>query len=414
MSDGNRPLFLLLGKGETVKSRWIDLLFSGDAEKLWTELFYIVSNHSAVRQLYSMGKLPYQSLIDIYTDLTQDLFLRLYEKDRLQFYLDADYTNERVEQELYRFEIPNLISEVMRAQTPESYRIARRTSMLLKSHPDFQHFPDPVYSSEEFNRLSQAVHQRKLAFRIYGLRSWPSDKPVRDWQEMRYMIKDVAFRLRDTRRTGRGNGSQIIISNHELSRLITEIFKAIDSPADIRSIRSMAISKLMVEDTRFVPIDGDVKQSSAVEADLPRLEPADKRPTPEEILLGKEMSSQVEDTVTELFDRLQRAVNGKPKRYNKLMKIVWLCYYSSDSMSQSRIAAMLEISDSLVTHYRKIFDETIRSLEIGVDELLLLNDAIRDRLSAVIEETVPSQLVVESVPAKYMQRAASTISTGGD
>jgi len=354
--------------------------------------------------------MPYQSLIDIYTDLTQELFLRLYEKDRLQFYLDADYTDERVEQELYRFEIPNLISEMVRAQTPESYRIARRTSMLLKSHPDFQHFPQPVYSSEKFNRLSRAAHNCKLAFRIYGLRSWPFDKPVRDWQQMRDMIEDVAFRLRDIRRTGRGNGSQIIISNRELNLLITEIFKAIDSPTDVRTMRSMVISKLMVEDTRFVPIDGDVKPSSAIETEMPRAEPADERPTPEEILLGKEMSLQIEDTVTEIFDRLKRAVRDKPRRYRKLVQIVWFCYYSSDSITQSSIANRLEISDSLVTHYRKIFDETVRGLDISVDQLLLLNDAIRERLSAVIEETENSHLVAESVPAKYLQCAASTVS----
>lgn len=402
-----------------MKNRWIDLLFSGDAEKLWGELFCIVSNHSSVRQFYATSKVPYQSLIDIYTDLTQDLFLRLYEKDRLQFYLDADYTDEKVEQELYRFEIPNLISEMMRAQTPESYRIARRTSILLKTRADFQHYLKHVYDTEGEDGERRAMRNSKLALRVYGLRSWPPDKPVRDSQQMWEQIKEVAFRMRDTRRTGRGNGSQIIISNAELTRLIREIFRAIDSPADVRTVRSMVLSKLVVEDTRFVSIDSEVTSSPSVDAELPRVELADERPSPEEILIGKEMSLQVEDTVMEIFDRLKKAVRNKPRRYNKLVQIVWLCYFSSPPLSQSGIAVMLGISDSLVTHYRQIFDDTIRGLDISVDELRLLNDAIADRLTTIIEEieSFPASdrkpgSEIDSLRLKYMQCAASGISNG--
>jgi hypothetical protein len=393
----------------------MDLLFSGNAEKLWNELFCIVSNHSSVRQLYTTSKMPYQRMTDIYTDLTQDLFLRLYEKDRLQFYLDADYTDEKVEQELYRFELPNLISEMMRAQTPESYRIARRTSILLKTRSDFQHYPKPAYSAETSSAVRQASYKCKLALRVYGLRSWPTDKPVRDHQQMRDRIKDVAFRMRDTRRTGRGNGSQIIISNAELNRLIREIFKAIDSPADVRTIRSMVLSKLMVEDTRFVSIDTEVNPSSTTETELPRVDLADERPTPEEILIGKEMSLHVEETVTEILKRMRQAVRNKPKRYGKLVHIVWYCYFSSPPLSQSSIAELMGISDSLVTHYRKIFDDTIRGLDINVEELLLLNDAIRDQLSSVIKEKEPEKVsskpehhTTGSLVAKYRECVASS------
>lgn len=401
--------------GEIVKIRWMDLLFSDDAEKLWGELFCIVSNHSSVRHLYSTSKMPFQRLTDMYTDLTQDLFLRLYEKDRLQFYLEADYTDEKVEQELYRFEIPNLVSEMMRAQTPESYRIARRTSILLKIRPEFQHFPKPVYSSEESNAIITVSRKCKLALRVYGLRSWHTDKPVRDRQEMLERIQDIAVRMRDTRRTGRGNGSQIIISNAELSRLLREIFKAIDSPADVRTIRSMVLSKLMVEDTRFVSIDTVVNQSSTVETELPRVDLADERPSPEDILIGKEMSLHLEETVTDIFKRMKQAVRNKPKRYSKLVQIVWYCYFSSPPLSQSSIAGLMEISDSLVTHYRKIFDDTIRSFALSVEELLLLNDAIRDQLSTVIKEKEPERTspkpesqTTGNLPAKYLERAAAS------
>lgn len=390
-----------------MKIRWTNLLSSGDAEKLWDELFCIVSNHSSVRQLYATSKMPYQRLTDIYTDLTQDLFLRLYEKDRLQFYLDSDYTDEKVEHELYRFEIPNLISDMIRAQTPESYRIARRTSILLKTQTDFRHFPKPVYGAEALRYMQPASRKSKLALRVYGLRSWNADKPIRDLQNMRDRVKDVAFRMRDTRRTGRGSGSQIIISNAELNRLIREIFKVIDSPADVRTMRSMVISKLMVEDTKFVSIDTEVNPLSAIETELPRVDLADERPTPEEALIDKERSLQVEETVMQIFEKMKEEVRNKPQRYGKLVRIVWHCYFSAPPLSQSEIASLMKISDSLVTHYRKIFDDTIRNLGINVEELLLLNDAIRDRLSAIIQETGNTSLRHERTPAKYAKCAAS-------
>ncbi|HWP44193.1 MAG TPA: hypothetical protein VNO14_13200, partial [Blastocatellia bacterium] len=122
---------------------WIATLSNGNAEGLWTRLYDLISKHSAVRNLHSPNRFSYDRLKDIYCDLTQDLFLRLYVKNRWQYYLDAGYTDEKIEHELQRIEIPNLISRMLREQCPESYRLARRTSTLLQTSPEFQRYDRP-------------------------------------------------------------------------------------------------------------------------------------------------------------------------------------------------------------------------------------------------------------------------------
>ena len=115
---------------------------SDDAETLWYKLYELVSRHSSVKMLYPRGEFSRENLKDTCYDLTQDLLLRLYAKGRLQYYLDHNYTNEKVQQELYRIEVPNMIAHLQREQHPESYRIARRISDLIQTRPEFQHYPN--------------------------------------------------------------------------------------------------------------------------------------------------------------------------------------------------------------------------------------------------------------------------------
>ena len=48
---------------------------------------------------------------------------------------------------------------------------------------------------------------------------------------------------RDTRMVGCTGDAQIVISNPELEKLIIRVFKAIDSPVDVRSLRSFVMSR---------------------------------------------------------------------------------------------------------------------------------------------------------------------------
>src|SRR5262245_47866 len=187
---------------------WIDILSKNDDQALWTSLYGIISRHAAVRMLCGPHGASLDGLKDVYSDLTQDLFLRLFQKDRLRSYLDRGYTDKEVEQELYRIEVPNLVSHLQRERYPESYRIARRISDLLQTRPEFQLFQTPVRDSGESTRLPC----RKMALKVFGLSTWPREKAMKPASSFTEMVKDVPVRQRDTRRTGRGSGSQIIIS----------------------------------------------------------------------------------------------------------------------------------------------------------------------------------------------------------
>jgi hypothetical protein len=210
-----------------IKDRgWLESLLSNDTEELWSKLFKLLSRHSAVRLLYPQKELSSDSRFDIYSDLTQGLFLRLLEKDRWQYYLDLSYSDERIEQELFRIEVPNFVSELQRERYPESYRLARRISDLLKTRAEFRYYPNSAWASTDSNTPGPPRASNKMVLKVYGLNDWPAGKDVKRNVNLEHLVRDVAVRTRDTRRTGRGSGSQIIISNEELTQLIIDIFTA--------------------------------------------------------------------------------------------------------------------------------------------------------------------------------------------
>jgi hypothetical protein len=359
---------------------WIAALSTNDDQVIWAKLHKVVSRHSAVRMLYASDGFSGEGLKDLFCDLTQELFLKLHQKDRWRCYLDDGYTDEEVDQELYRIEVPNLVSHLQRERYPESYRIARRISDLLQGCPEFQSFSRSVYGPGTPGRQRASS---RMSLKVYGLSAWPSDKVVKPGSGLPELIKDVAFRLRDTRRTGRGSGSQVIISNEELKQLIFDIFEATDTPTDIRTMRSLVMSKLAVEDCRLVSIHVTSTTANAAHESL-SVDLPDERPTPLDVLLQKETVRLVDRVIDELFDRMRETVNDRPRRFKKLVEVAWHCYFNLASPSQSSIARMMGISDSLVSHYRKIFDTLIQSLTLNLEELILLNGALERRLTSVV------------------------------
>ena len=388
---------------------WVEALRENDSAVIWSRLFNVIARHSAVNQFYSRN-IAFNRRGDIHKDLTQDLFLILHMKNRWQWYLENEYSDNDIERELYRIEVPNLISGLQRQNYPESYRIARRISELLQTDSAFR-----LFESDSENSSSRAC--QKMALKIYGLSRWGSRKAMRPASTFVDAMKNVAFRQRDTRRTGRGCGSQVIISNQELKQLLVDIFNSIDSPVDIRSMRSLALSKLAVEDCRLVSIDETIS-GTAVEPAI-TAELVDERPTPLEMLLKKETSAMVDDVAADLIQQMKVAVNRRPGRFRKLITIAWHCYFDLDSPSQSEIAAWMGISESLVSHYRKIFDSVIQKLDIPFDELVLLNASLDRKLSALILEVdseIADQQSVTSVAAAQFQPAvtrAASVSAGG-
>ena len=357
---------------------WVEILSENDSEAVWDKLFKLVSRHSSIRNLLDPRSLA-QRPHDLYTDVTQDLFLRLHRKKRWQHYLEAGYQNAEIDHELYHIEIPNLVSLFLRERHPEAYRMARRISNLVQHGPEFRIYPKPV--PRENHR------QGKMSLRIYGLREWPEGKPMRPYQGMRVQIADVCCRVRDRRRAGRGGDSHIIISNSELTQLLVEVFRAIDSPADVRIMRSLVLSKLPVEDSRFLSIE------AALAPDGPAPKPmqvdfADQRPTPEEILLDNESLQQIEVLSIELLEKMRNAVRNKPNRYSRLARVAWHCYFDDSSPSQTSIARMIGISNSLVSHYRKLFDEVVRNVNLDAGQYVPFLHSFSAILEKSIKETV--------------------------
>jgi len=361
---------------------WIEILTDNDAAALWDKLFKLVSRHSSIRTLFNSDRIARARLQDLNADVTQDLFLKLHRKDRWRHYVDAGYSNANIEHELYHIEVPNLVSLLLRERQPEAYRMARRISNLVQTSAEFR----------RYRRTLGANHSEgKLSTRVFGLREWPDDKPTRAHQNMEDLLKDVAYRGRDRRRAGRGGSSHIIISNRDLTDLLVEIFRAVDSPLDVRIVRSLALSKLPVEDSRFVSIDAAVTPDAVSDPEPLKVDFPDQRPTPEQRLLENETNQQAEAIAVELLDKMREVVRHKPRRYSRLARVAWYCYFDLSSPSQTTIARRIGISNSLVTHYRQLFDAVIRDVELGAGQYIPFLHAFSRTLEMTISETAGSR-----------------------
>lgn len=409
---------------ETRNRDWIDILETNDNEALWNKLYSLIAKHSSTRLLYSHDELTGSRRYEIYSDLTQDLFLRLLEKNRWQYYLDNGYTSERIEQELNRIEMPNYISVLQRDRYPEAYRLARRISELIKSRREFRLYSIPAYTDNVAANES-ARPSRKMVLQVYGLSRWPADKRAGYEGDLLERIKEVPCHSRDVRRMGRGGGSQVIISNEELMQLIVDIFVAIDTPLAIRYMRALVMSKLAIEDSRLVSLDAGLMSADEDATELPHLDLPDERPTPLDALLAKEARQNLERVVEMLLQKMRHAVRNKPQRFHKLISIAWSCYFDPASPSQTTIAREMNISDSLVSHYRGIFDSFVQNLNLTVDEYILLNGMLGNRLAtlkaegASMAQKAPrtrrqpqAPLPVAAEPAKPLLMAAARSSYG--
>src|SRR5258708_19608998 len=252
--------------------KWNESLKTSDVNKVWMELEGVGSWEALVRAAKGAGFLVEEGKYNAYTDLTQELFVALLSKDRFQHYIDTAMTDAEVEAEISQIELTNMLTAELRKRYPESYRLARRVSTLIQTSARFKRF-DNIDNPE--------VH-RRLADRLYGLADWKYQKMRRDVQEMDERVKVVSFWGRDTRMVGCTGDAQIVISNPELEKLIILVFKAIDSPGDVSSLRSLVMSRLPIMDIHLVPVGSGTDND---EDDRMPFEFTDTRETPEEDLL---------------------------------------------------------------------------------------------------------------------------------
>jgi hypothetical protein len=409
---------------------WAGVLDAEDVEALWSGLFHLVSRHPAVRPLhFATDGAAVMSQAEINADLTQELFLELFQKQRFEHYIENNYTSGEIENELARIELPNLVGARLRKRYPESFRLARRVSALLKSSSRFKRFgagsesrvassarrgrpskkapglageaalqvdyidddddsdslPDDDQAGAKKNGKSEGPRRQRMVNQIFGLKEWPRAKPLRDSGHFAELAKSVAMAKRDTRLVGRSGTSQLILSNPDLEKLIVEVLKAIDSPADVRTLRQLVLSKIPLQDYNVSSLDQEMtvdENGSAI-----RREARDTRDTPEDAILRGEQDERVVLMADEFLSSLRHAVNNNDRRYVRLLSTLWHCYYDPQEPSQLEIARLLGVSDSLVSDNRRLIEYELKKLRLSVEEGAVFSEALRLR---VVQDQSPS------------------------
>jgi len=363
--------------------KWVDSLRSSDVNRLWTDLHRIVSHHPLVRASRSAGLLVEEGAGAAYTDLTQELFVQLLSKNRFEHYLETEMTDYEIECEISQIELTNLLTAELRKRHPESYRLARRISTLIQSSPNFRRFDSAGIDDEP---------HRRLADRVYGLSEWKDDKPRRGSHDVEQRVQIIPVRQRDTRMVGCTGDSQIVISNADLEDLIVSVLDAVDSPVDVRTLRSLVMSRLPVMDIYLVPLDGDDSDSENNNS----YEPVDKRENPEEGLMRRESEREAAGFVEQFLVSLNEAVRGKVKQYNRIIGVLWYCYLSPDHSTQLEVAAVLGVSDSLVSDYRRRIEQELRALSFTeVEEAKQFEIALKAHVQKLVFEVEENELVAK-------------------
>ena len=352
--------------------KWNESLRASDVNQIWLELHRIVSSHPLVRASRRAGFLVEEGKHNAYTDLTQELFVALLSKERFQHYLDTGMSDQEVEAEISQIELTNMLTAELRKRYPESYRLARRISTLIQTSKNFK----------RFDNIGNPEAHRRLADRLYGLADWKDSKMRRDVQEMDERVKAVSFQSRDTRMVGCTGDAQIVISNVELEKLIMRVFKAIDSPVDVRSLRSFVMSRLPIMDIHLVPVggSGDSDDEDRIQFEIP-----DTRETPEQDFLRQEAEDAAAGSVDRFINSLNKSVRGKTKQFDRMVSVLWHCYLVSDGGTQLEVAEMLGVSDSLVSDYRKRIETSLQALSFeGVNEARQFEKALKRRVREMI------------------------------
>jgi hypothetical protein len=361
--------------------KWVESLKTSDVNRLWSELHRIVSHHPLVRASRSAGLLVEEGASSAYTDLTQELFVQLLSKNRFEHYLESEMTDYEIECEIGQIELTNLLTAELRKRHPESYRLARRISTLIQSSANFRRFDTSGTGDEP---------HRRLADRIYGLSEWADGKRRRDSHDIEQRVHIIAVRARDTRMVGCTGDSQVVISNSDLEDLIISVLDAVDSPVDVRALRSLVMSRLPVMDIYLVPLDGDDN-----DGDGNHFQPVDKGEDPEQGLLRRESEDEAAGFVDHFLSNLNVTVRGKIKQYNRILGVLWHCYLSPQHATQLEVAAVLGVSDSLVSDYRRRIEQELRALSFSeVEEARRFEGALRERVRELVLVADQNQVAV--------------------
>ena|SRR5215213_5610121 len=356
--------------GQAPPAGWIESLRSADAGQVWRRLHRLVRNHP-LNSLSSANTVTNWATADSHDDLTQELFVTLLGKDRFRHYLDTGMSDREIETEIAQIELTNLLTTGLRKRYPESYRLARRISVLLQTSRRFHRFDAAERNGGRHLRLTEQV---------YGLSHWPDGIRGLPPCELERRVASVAVRRRDLRMKGCTGDSQLVIGNTELEGLIVEVLEATGVPADVRTLRGLVLSRLPVLDVRLTQFRA-VGEEEDGRGQV--FEPADVRPTPEQEALRHDADGRVGERVDEFLSRLSEEVRGKGKQYERILNVLRLCYLSAEHPTQLQVAARLGVSDSLVSDYRRRIERSLRSLSLSsLEEARRFEEALQLRMEA--------------------------------
>lgn len=380
-------------------SLWRARLENSDAQSLWRALYRLVSAHPLVRsalgnQQAAINPTPLFSL----HDLTQDLYLLLLQKGRFHHYLAAQMTDAEIEREIFQIELTNLLIGNLRRRRPENYRIVRRVSQVLESDPSFRRF-------KQHNK--PLARYRQAAEAVFGLREWGNDKAHKDSGTFTDLLANIPMRRRNRRRAGCTGEAQVIVSNPELVELLVEIFVAIDSPAPLRVLRQLALSKLPVYDPVITSIDEEVheEQHGRTYHDIFASTAAD----PEQQTLDREQEREARAAASAFLDQLSLLTRSHPQRTERLWRVLWHCYFDPEEPSQLEVAERVGLSDSSVSDYRRKLEVEMRKLNFAPTQLGSfteeLNAQLHWRLSLPEAALRRAEIETELVWPQYEYRA---------
>jgi hypothetical protein len=77
---------------------WNAIIAAGDPESIWNALYSLVRDTPLIRTY--MKRSEHRAPEEIYSDVTQEVFLRLITLDRFTDFLEMGYTNEQIESDL--------------------------------------------------------------------------------------------------------------------------------------------------------------------------------------------------------------------------------------------------------------------------------------------------------------------------
>lgn len=355
---------------------WRQALLDEDVTKIWNELYRMVYLHPLVQSARNAGMLGNNQYGGhSYTDLTQELFLTLFQKGRFEHYIETKMTDREVEHEISQIELTNMLVAHLRRQHPESYRLARRISTLIQANPAFRRF-DTLHLRDAAN-----ARRRGLTEKVYGLADWPDRKEIKERARLEELIQQVPTRVRNTREAGCTADAQIVISNADLLHLIVEVFQTIDSLADIKTLRNLVMSRLPVINIQMVPISKpeDDNSSSTIEFDIP-----DERENPEDRFLSHEFAQRAIHLANSFLDQLAEVVRRKPKQSDRILQILWHCYLEPGRMSNVQLAKSLGVSDSLISDYCNRVNLQLRKLNLSIEQARVFEFALKRRTADLL------------------------------